>query len=248
VSDPETIQRIRMKNLSERIMSMGRVFGEMERSDHAATDDACNAFLEVAAEERLPPRSPARLKVHSDSSLSTELSPPKVPRSPYRRQSTSIGNSACSSRATSPVRPPRAFERGPAETGKGNLSLEYSDQGTGDFRIPSFIVNSPNGSSISPLRYRRHRIVAGKPGLPHQMPGIRCTDDNASTLIVTMIDVFSGIEVNLIYTCLHDYDAIIRYVSYYLKILPCITMSVDASSSGTVIAISAELSYLEPPR
>ena len=57
-----------------------------------------------------------------------------------------------------------------------------------------------DGSSISPLRYRRHEIFRGKVPMPDCLPGIRCKDDSdASTLIVTMGDVGSGLEVDLIY-------------------------------------------------
>ncbi len=73
--------------------------------------------------------------------------------------------------------------------------------GTGDFRTPSFMmVDNFNGSSISPLRYRRHRIYKGKLAMPDGMPGLRCEDeDEASTLMVTLADVICGLEVDLIY-------------------------------------------------
>lgn len=95
----------------------------------------------------------------------------------------------------------RAFDRGGGIIGKGALCVEYSDYGTGDFRSPSFVVlDNFDGSSISPLRYRHHKIVKGKPPMPDNMPGIRCHDVNeATTLIVTMADVGSGLEVDLIY-------------------------------------------------
>jgi hypothetical protein len=85
--------------------------------------------------------------------------------------------------------------------GKGGLCVEYSDHGTGDFRNPSFIaVDNYNGSSISPLRYRKHRIYKGKLEIPDGLPAARCLDENeASTLVVTLADVISGLEVDLIY-------------------------------------------------
>jgi hypothetical protein len=47
-----------------------------------------------------------------------------------------------------------AYDRLGGTIGKGNLCLEYSDHGTGDFRSPSFsVVDNSNGSSISPLRF-----------------------------------------------------------------------------------------------
>jgi hypothetical protein len=94
----------------------------------------------------------------------------------------------------------QTFERQLGKLGKGGLCVEYSDHGTGDFRAPSFIVtDNYNGSAISPLRYRSHKIYKGK--LPLEgMPSIRCLDENeASTLVVTMMDVFTGLEVDLVY-------------------------------------------------
>jgi hypothetical protein len=94
----------------------------------------------------------------------------------------------------------QTFERQLGKLGKGALCVEYSDHGTGDFRTPSFIVvDNYNGSAISPLRYRSHKIYKGK--LPLEgMPSIRCLNENeASTLVVTMVDAVSGLEVDLIY-------------------------------------------------
>ena len=55
-----------------------------------------------------------------------------------------------------------SFGRHKGSIGKGMLSLEYSDCGTGDFRNPSFYVICHNGSTITPLRYKHHVILPGK--------------------------------------------------------------------------------------
>jgi len=105
------------------------------------------------------------------------------------------------------------FDRRGGVIGKGSICTEYSDLGTGDFRSPSFVVvDSCNGSSISPLRYRRHEIIKGKKhptGLPHfrQRDG---DEVDCMTLIVTMGDLGSGLEIDLVYTVFNDYDAVIR--------------------------------------
>jgi hypothetical protein len=93
------------------------------------------------------------------------------------------------------------FNRTIGKVGRGGLCVEFADHGTGDFRTPSFlIVDNFNGSSISPLRYRRHRIYKGKLNMPDGMPGIKCEGENdASTLVVTLADVITGIEVDIIY-------------------------------------------------
>lgn len=95
----------------------------------------------------------------------------------------------------------QTFERQLGKLGKGLLCAEYADHGTGDFRSPSFIVvDNYNGSSISPLKYKRHKIYRGKLPMPESMPAIRCKDESeASTLVVTMVDSGSGLEVDLIY-------------------------------------------------
>ncbi len=95
----------------------------------------------------------------------------------------------------------QTFERQLGKLGKGALCVEYNDHGTGDFRSPSFVVvDHFNGSAISPLRYRSHKIYKGK--IPIEgMPSIRCLDENeASTLVVTLVDAVSGLEVDLIYS------------------------------------------------
>ena len=102
------------------------------------------------------------------------------------------------------------FGRKKGLLGKGTLCMEYSDLGTGDFRAPSFQVACPNGSVITPVRYQAHRIVEGKIEIPNFMPGIRGTPEDSTTLIVTMFDEVSGLELDLYYVCLHNYDAIAR--------------------------------------
>ncbi|KAF4734317.1 Vacuolar protein-sorting-associated protein 28, partial [Perkinsus olseni] len=57
--------------------------------------------------------------------------------------------------------------------GKNSLMLEYSDYGTGDYRLPSFKVrynaeSALGHSDISPLEYRDHIIVRGKPSIVGQ--------------------------------------------------------------------------------
>jgi alpha-galactosidase len=95
--------------------------------------------------------------------------------------------------------------------GKGQMCLEYSDQGTGDYRSPSFIViDNFQGCAISPLRYKSHHIFRGKEKLPSHLPSLRLDERDATTLTITLHDKGSGLEVDLIYVALHNYDAISR--------------------------------------
>lgn len=206
ISDAESVQRLRLKNLADRILSMERL--------QDSELDGEQIIESVLSAESTVPCSPSRSRRCSISEEPLPLSaltaqlPPRSPAS-FRRASQ-VTNSRHTSRGSSPVRSLRQFDRPPAETGKGHLALEYSDHGTGDFRTPSFSINTANASSISPLRFRKHRVIAGKPPLPNYLPGIRCTESDATTLVVTMSDIYAGIEVDLFYTCLHDYNAIVR--------------------------------------
>ena len=109
------------------------------------------------------------------------------------------------------------FKRKIGDVGKGILCLEYSDHGTGDFRSPSFsVADSYNDSTSSPLRFRSYQIYKGTLPMPDALPGIRCrSPDEASTLVVKMLDTVSGLEVDLIYTTLHAYDCITRRVVFH---------------------------------
>ena len=98
------------------------------------------------------------------------------------------------------------------ELGKNTKLLEFSDQGTGDYRDPSFKVNfSHDGSSVCPLVYKRHKIMEGKAPMPSPMPGMYTDDvEEATTLIVDLEDILTGLRFLLHYTVFHDYDIICR--------------------------------------
>lgn len=149
---------------------------------------------------------------HDDISMLSHQSKPQSPSrdSPF---SKFMGLTRRKSRQNLHLHQHRqTFERTTGKMGKGLLCCEYSDHGTGDFRSPSFmVVDNANGSSISPLRYKRHAIYRGKLPMPDSLPGIRCLSEReASTLVVTMADAITGLEVDLVYVAMHDYDAIIR--------------------------------------
>ncbi len=119
------------------------------------------------------------------------------------------------------VRNPRSlsgftFPRAVGKIGKGGLCMEYSDYGTGDFRNPSFsVTDSYDGSNMSPLRYKAHQIFSGKLPMPDGLPGIRTiSSDDASSLVITMFDMITGLEIDLIYVVMHEFDAITRRVVF----------------------------------
>jgi hypothetical protein len=147
-------------------------------------------------------------------SLARTLSFPNLDIALIETNQPSFSTPARSPERSSPLN--RMYEREIGSLGKGAICMEYSDCGTGDFRAPSFIaVNNKNGSNITPLRYIRHRIIGGKLPMPDHLPEIRCRDSGSvSTLIMTMADIITGLELDLIYSTFHAYDAITRRVVF----------------------------------
>lgn len=100
----------------------------------------------------------------------------------------------------------------PEVLGKNTKLLEFSDQGTGDYREASFkLTFSSDGSTVCPLRYHGHRIVEGKVPMPSPLPAMYTdSTEEATTLIVEMEDSLTKLRVFLYYTVMHDYDIITR--------------------------------------
>lgn len=89
---------------------------------------------------------------------------------------------------------------------------EYSAYGNGDFRTPAYQVEQENGSRVTDIRYKGHRIYDGKPSLDG-LPSTYIEDDlEAKTLEIVMEDKLIGLEVTLIYTIYRDMDVIARSV------------------------------------
>lgn len=111
----------------------------------------------------------------------------------------------------------RGFSGNPYAHGKQRtLSLdtmwqEYSAVGSGDFRIHSLQMVNADGSRSADLRYTGHEIVRGKYSLPG-LPSVYANEDEADTLILTLLDEQSGLSVRLYYGVLERYDVITRAV------------------------------------
>ena len=91
---------------------------------------------------------------------------------------------------------------------------EYSAYGNGDFRTPAYQVEQENGSRVTDIRYKGHRIYDGKPSLDG-LPSTYIEDDlEAKTLEIVMEDKLMGLEVTLIYTIYRDMDVIARSVKF----------------------------------
>lgn len=94
----------------------------------------------------------------------------------------------------------------------GRVKREYPDLGRGDFRIPALQIRQSEGYTVSDLQYRSHRVARGKPGLPG-LPSTFGTEDDVSTLVVSLFDNYSSIAVDLSYSIFPKYDAVVRSVN-----------------------------------
>lgn len=113
------------------------------------------------------------------------------------------------------------------------IPQEYQAFGNGDFRIPAYQVKLNDGSRISDLRYKGHRLYKGKrelEGLPATY--VNCIEES-ETLEIIMEDAVIGLEVTLSYTLFNELDVITRSVNFNnkgkenLKLLRALSMSVD---------------------
>lgn len=140
------------------------------------------------------------------STIGSPRMPARVPSQIYSPIAGSIGDLSIQDQATN------WGALDPEILGKNTKLLEFSDQGTGDYRDPSFKVTfKKDGSSVCPIQYRGHRITDGKMPMPSPMPALYTdTIEEATTLIVEMEDVLTGLRFLLHYTVMHDYDIITR--------------------------------------
>ncbi|MCJ8007551.1 alpha-galactosidase [Lederbergia wuyishanensis] len=94
------------------------------------------------------------------------------------------------------------------------LPQEYPQYGTGDFRSPAYQVHLSDGSRITELVYKKHRVIKGKPKL-EGLPAVYVENENeAETLELELRDEYSGLTVFLSYTVFADHNAIARSVKF----------------------------------
>ena len=90
--------------------------------------------------------------------------------------------------------------------------MEYGCNGAGDFRISALSVRNANGDSTTDIRYKAHRIYAGKnkiPGLPSTYVN---SDSEADTLEIDMEDPVTRVQATLYYSVFHDLGGMTRHV------------------------------------
>lgn len=90
--------------------------------------------------------------------------------------------------------------------------MEYSVNGSGDFRISALAIRNADGNTVTDVRYVSHKIYPGKPSLS-PLPSLYLNrDDEADTLEILTEDKVTGAQVTLFYTAFRETDAITRSV------------------------------------
>lgn len=90
--------------------------------------------------------------------------------------------------------------------------MEYSCNGSGDFRISALAIKNADGNTVTDIRYVSHKIYKGKPSLA-PLPSVYVNnDDEADTLEIVTEDKVTGAVVTLIYTAFNNIDAITKSV------------------------------------
>lgn len=109
----------------------------------------------------------------------------------------------------------RGFSPNPAEAGHDRcysldtLPQEFASSGVGDFRIFPIELEAFNGGYAADFRYVRHVIQEGKYTL-EGLPAFYDTEQKAQTLVVTMRDACTQVELDLLYGVFEEDDMITR--------------------------------------
>jgi len=97
------------------------------------------------------------------------------------------------------------------------LSIEYPCYGSADFRTPSFHAEYENGSAVTVLDYKEHKIFSGKKSL-NGLPATYVEGSSeAESLEITLKDELTGLVVILSYTVFENFDAIAKSVKIINK-------------------------------
>ena len=91
-----------------------------------------------------------------------------------------------------------------------HVRQEFPEYGTTDFRHPAICLRQGNGSRITDFVYVSHQIVDGKPALEGLPATYTEAQTEAKTLILTLRDELTEVEVQLFYTIFADWPVIAR--------------------------------------
>jgi alpha-galactosidase len=117
------------------------------------------------------------------------------------------------------------------------LPREYPAFGNTDFRSPALQVMQEDGSTVTDLAYRSHRIFGGKPALEGLPSTYVESEEEADTLEIVLVDELIGLEAVLSYTAFANHDAIARSVRLRnlgnkpLRLLRALSASMDLPRS-----------------
>ena len=88
--------------------------------------------------------------------------------------------------------------------------LEYQGEGSGDFRISAVAIRNADGNNVTDMRYKSHKIYAGKPAI-EGLPSLYVEDDSdATTLEILTEDSVTGVQTVLFYTVFEKLGAMTR--------------------------------------
>ncbi len=87
-----------------------------------------------------------------------------------------------------------------------DLMSEYSFANTGDYRESAFLCEDTKGNRVFDLRYKSYRIEEIKPKISSGIPTAR----GGQTLIITLCDSVSSLEVELYYTAYENENILTR--------------------------------------
>ncbi len=91
------------------------------------------------------------------------------------------------------------------------LMCEYPTYGSADLRTPAFHARYADGSTVTRLQYKGHRIWRGKPPLAG-LPASYGTPEETESLEIHLEDELTGLSVYLLYTVFEEKDVITRSV------------------------------------
>lgn len=103
-----------------------------------------------------------------------------------------------------------AYEPGDDSYSLDVLPQEYPVYGGQDLRTPAFASERDNRAEVNRLKYVSHKIMKGKPGIPG-MPAVYAeSEDEFTTLAVTVTDDITGVDIVLYYSVSEQYPVICR--------------------------------------
>lgn len=90
--------------------------------------------------------------------------------------------------------------------------VEYPTTGIGDYRLTALSIEAPDGSNVTDMRYVSHKIYSGKPAIDGLPATYANSDDEATTLEITLRDPLTHVETVMYYTVFEKLSAMARSV------------------------------------